>query len=107
MHGTPVLMTNYYPVLKRAVDQLENSNAVARRTLYEQARTALIEQLSGMQPAVPEAKVTCERLALEEAVLKLEVEAARCLQERLAALAAKAPHKNYDVMLELRDTFDP
>ena len=33
-------MTDYYPLLKRAVDGLEKSSGEARRTLYERARSA-------------------------------------------------------------------
>ncbi len=74
-------MTDYYPLLKRAVDGLEKSTGEARRTLYERARTALVDQLRGMNPPLAEAEITRERLALEEAVRKVEAEAARRMRE--------------------------
>jgi hypothetical protein len=74
-------MTDYYPLLKRAVEGLEKSTGEARRTLYERARTALVDQLRGMTPPLAEAEITRERLALEEAVRKVEAEAARQLRE--------------------------
>jgi hypothetical protein len=91
---TGFLMTKYYPVLKRAVDALENGTAATRRTLYERARTALVEQLRNMKQPLPQAEITRERLALEEAVRKIEMEAVQRLQERLDALAVGASQKN-------------
>jgi hypothetical protein len=75
-------MTDYYPLLKRAIDGLEKSTGEARRTLYERARTALVDQLRGMNPPLAEAEITRERLALEEAVRKVEAEAARRMREQ-------------------------
>src|SRR5262249_11835918 len=43
----------------------------------ERARTALVAQLRGVTPALSESDVTRERLALEEAVRKVEAESAR------------------------------
>jgi hypothetical protein len=74
-------MTDYYPLLKRAVDGLEKSTGEARRALYERARTALVDQLRGMNPPLAETEITRERLALEEAVRKVEAEAARRMRE--------------------------
>jgi hypothetical protein len=82
-------MTNYYQVLRLAVDGLENSTALARRTLYEHARTVLVERLREIKPPLPEAEISREQLALEEAVIRLEVEATRRVQERLAAVAGE------------------
>src|SRR5205814_5988733 len=46
--------------------------------LYERARSALVAQLRGMNdPPLTEAEITRERLALEEAIRKVEAEAAR------------------------------
>src|SRR5262249_20481698 len=56
---------------------LEKNTGDARRTLYERARTALVAQLRSVTPALSESDVTRERLALEEAVRKVEAEAAR------------------------------
>src|SRR6516164_1379266 len=70
-------MTDYYPLLARAVAGLEKNTGDARRALYERARTALVAQLRNATPAMGESDVTRERLALEEAVRKVEAEAAR------------------------------
>ena len=70
-------MTDYYPLIARAVEGLDRSTGEARRALYERARDALVAQLRSNQPALFEADITKERLALEEAIRKVEAEAAR------------------------------
>jgi len=70
-------MTDYHPLIARAVEGLSKSTGEARRTLYERARTALVAQLRAAEPALSESEITKERLALEEAIRKVEAEAAR------------------------------
>src|SRR5262245_12289990 len=70
-------MADYYPLISRAVAGLEKNTGEARRTLYERARTALVDQLRGATPALSESDITRERLALEEAIRKVEAESAR------------------------------
>jgi len=70
-------MADYYPLIARAVAGLEKNTGDARRIVYERARTALVAQLRGVTPALSESDVTRERLALEEAVRKVEAESAR------------------------------
>ncbi len=70
-------MTDYYPLIARAVTGLDKGTGEVRRALYERARTALVAQLRGVEPALTEAHITRERLALEEAIRKVEAEAAR------------------------------
>src|SRR3982074_2290518 len=70
-------MADYYPLIARAVAGLEKSTGEARRALYERARTALVTQLRGVTPTLSESDITRERLALEEAIRKVEAEAAR------------------------------
>ena len=71
-------MADYYPLIARAIAGLEpGAPGEARRALYERARTALIAQLRAVQPPLTESEITRERLALEEAVRKVEAEAAQ------------------------------
>jgi hypothetical protein len=70
-------MADYYPLVARAVAGLERNTGEARRALYERARTALVTQLRGVTPPLDESNITRERLALEEAIRKVETEAAR------------------------------
>ena len=71
-------MADYHPLITRAVEGLGNNNsAEARRTLYERARAALVAQLRGIDPPLSEAEITRERLALEDAIRKVEAESVR------------------------------
>src|SRR5215208_8506875 len=74
-------MADYYPLVAKAVAGLEKNTGEGRRLLYERARTALVAQLRGMNdPPLTESEITRERLALEEAIRKVEAEAARRLR---------------------------
>src|SRR5262252_1617863 len=70
-------MADYYPLIAKAVSGLDKSTGEARRALYDRARTALLAQLRGVEPALSEPDITRERLALEEAIRKVEAESAR------------------------------
>ncbi|HUL87998.1 MAG TPA: hypothetical protein VLU23_07440 [Pseudolabrys sp.] len=70
-------MADYYPLISRAVSGLDRSTGENRRALYDRARAALVSQLRGVQPALDETDITRERLALEEAIRKVEAEAAK------------------------------
>ena len=80
-------MADYYPLIARAIAGLDPSApGESRRALYERARAALIAQLRSVQPPLSELEITRERLSLEEAVRKVESEAAQRARE-----AARAP----------------
>ncbi|MCK1395025.1 hypothetical protein [Bradyrhizobium sp. 1] len=75
-------MADYYPLIARAIAALDPSApGESRRALYERARTALIAQLRSVQPPLSESEITRERLSLEEAVRKVESEAAQRARE--------------------------
>ena len=74
-------MADYHPLIARAVTGLEKNTGENRRALYERARVALVAQLRGVVPALDESEITRERLALEEAIRKVEAEAARQARE--------------------------
>ena len=74
-------MADYHPLIARAVAGLEKNTGENRRALYERARTALVAQLRGVAPALDESEITRERLALEEAIRKVEAESARHARE--------------------------
>src|SRR5213595_3902764 len=84
-------MADYYPLIARAISGLDPSApGESRRALYERARSALIAQLRSVQPPLSESEITRERLSLEEAVRKVESEAAQRARDasRPAAPAA-------------------
>jgi hypothetical protein len=67
-------MTDYYPLIARAVEELDRSTGEARQALYERARKAVAQLRSN--PALLEADIAKECLALEEAIHKVEAETA-------------------------------
>src|ERR1700761_1587390 len=78
-------MADYYPLIARAIAGLDPAApGESRRALYERARTALISQLRSVQPPLSESEITRERLSLEEAVRKVESEAAQRAREARA-----------------------
>lgn len=70
-------MADYHPLVARAVSGLDKNTGENRRALYERARAALVAQLRGVEPALDESDITRERLALEEAIRKVEAEAVK------------------------------
>ena len=92
-------MADYYPLVAKAVAGLEKNTGEGRRALYQRARTALVGQLRSMSdPALTEAEITRERLALEEAIRKVEAESARRPQQAEAAKPAEpAPPRGDEI----------
>ena len=78
-------MADYHPLILRAVEGLDKNTGENRRALYERARTALVAQLRGVVPALDESEITRERLALEEAIRKVEAESGRAAPARSRA----------------------
>src|SRR6266403_2320087 len=75
-------MADYSPLIARAIAGLDPSApGESRRALDERARAALIAQLRSVQPPLSESEITRERLSLEEAVRKVESEAAQRARE--------------------------
>ena len=69
-------MADYTPLVQRAVDGLEQNTGENRRVLYERARAALVAQLRSVDPPLAEEDIAEERLALEEAIRRVEAAAA-------------------------------
>lgn len=70
-------MADYYAILKKAISALPKNTGEARRAIYEKARRALVAQLQNYDPPLSPSEITAQRLTLEEAVRKVEAEAAR------------------------------
>src|SRR5215472_3156161 len=84
-------MADYYPLIARAIAGLDpNAPGESRRALYERARAALIAQLRSVQPPLSESEITRERLSLEEAVRKVESEAAQRARDARSAGSGSA-----------------
>ncbi len=69
-------MADYYPLISRAVGALDKKSKEARRALYDRARATLADQLQRVDPPLSETDLERERLALEDAIGKVEVDAA-------------------------------
>jgi hypothetical protein len=82
-------MADYYPLLSRAV--ADSPTSEHRRQIYARARDALIKQLGGHSPPRPDAEITRERLALEDAIRKVEAEAVRRVRPHGPSAPTAAP----------------
>jgi hypothetical protein len=68
---------NYHRLIARAVKGSDGTTAEARQVVYERARKALVAQLRFSQPGLSKAEMAKESFALEEAIRKVEIGAAR------------------------------
>ena len=86
-------MADYHAILKRAISALPSPTGEARRAVYEKARTALVNQLKSFDPPLAASEITQQRLQLEDAIRKVESEAAKGLlrQPHITAPPAPAP----------------
>jgi hypothetical protein len=94
-------MADYHPLISRAVAGLDKNTGENRRVLYERARAALVNQLRSVEPALEEADITRERLALEEAIRKVEAEVAKSAREQEEA--APPPAAEEEKLASLTD----
>src|ERR1700748_746507 len=83
-------MADYYPLISRAVAGLERNTGENRRSLYERARNALLDQLRSVTPSLSETGITRKRLALEEAIRKVESDVARRMREEIPRPSERA-----------------
>jgi hypothetical protein len=73
-------MTDYYRVIARGIAGLDKSSPESRREFYWRARAELEVQLCGLDPPLKQSEIMRERLALDEAIRKIEAEA-ECLPQ--------------------------
>lgn len=97
-------MADYYPLIARAVSGLDKNTGENRRALYDRARVALVGQLRGVQPALEESDITRERLALEEAIRKVEAETAKRLRVEASEPEAAEPSLRDRGLRDFRET---
>jgi lipoprotein-anchoring transpeptidase ErfK/SrfK len=65
-------MSDYFSVLKGTVDNLRPNTRDTRRAIYDRARNALLDRLSGQEPRLPKRLIESEQAALEAAIGRVE-----------------------------------
>jgi hypothetical protein len=84
-------MTDYHPVLARAVSRLAIDTALARKEFYEQAQGVLVAQLRRRNPQISASEIMLERAALETAIHRVEAESLSILSHSSAGPLAPRP----------------
>ena len=67
-------MTDYCPVIDRAVAALRKNTVSTRRALYDRARAAQMRRLQMLDPPLSKKEFDREHLALEDAIDRAEQE---------------------------------
>ncbi|MBS7545279.1 hypothetical protein [Ancylobacter oerskovii] len=67
-------MADYYPLLARAIEQQPNKGREAREVIYARARKALLVQLNGANPPMPEEDIARQKDFLEAAIRRVEAD---------------------------------
>jgi hypothetical protein len=70
-------VADYYALIAQAVGGLDRNTGKARRAIYERARATQVTEHRAIQPPLSESMIAKERLALENAIRKVETDAAR------------------------------
>jgi hypothetical protein len=65
-------MADWYPVIREAIAALDKKTSETRRAFYDRARASLANSLREADPPLSETFIEHERLALEDAISKLE-----------------------------------
>ena len=68
-------MADYYPLISNAIAALDKKNSEARRAFYDRARATLADHLRKADPTLSETVIEHERLALEDAIRRVEADA--------------------------------
>jgi hypothetical protein len=79
-------MADFYPLIVKAVTALApDPSGESRRVLYDRVRAALLAELRIAEPPFTEFQIMHERLALEDAVRRVEEEATERDREEVTA----------------------
>jgi hypothetical protein len=98
-------MADYYSLLARKIGPLPDSTPQSRQAVYELARKALFNQLRAIQPPVAEQVIQTEGRSLDEAIARLETEAAS--KAKGAAGPAFAPQAPQEPKKEFKSESAP
>ncbi len=67
-------MADYYPLIARAVEGLDDKGPAARSAVYERARAALVEQLRSLEPPLSQGDIDRESRDLDDAIRRVEAD---------------------------------
>jgi hypothetical protein len=70
-------MADYYSLISNAIAALEKKSSQGRSAFYDRARVILADKLQKADPPLSEAIIEQERLALENAISKVEADVTR------------------------------
>lgn len=70
--AVPVTTADYFILLSRAMENLQDTSAERRAEVYQSAREALVTQLQAMDPPVSRYRIKAEQRALDDAVETIE-----------------------------------
>jgi hypothetical protein len=90
-------MVDYYPLISRAIAGLDKKSSEARRAVYDRARAALADQLQKVDPPFA---FEHERLALEDAISKVEADTISGEGTRPTPEVHKLKVMNQDLLLK-------
>ena len=84
-------MTNYQPLVARAVANLQSTGTVAaRHAIYERLRKAQLAQLGTLRPPLAESEIAREKEALDQAIALIEAQFHGTMELPLAATTPAA-----------------
>lgn len=94
-------MSAYFRLLLRGVNALPLSTPETRQQIYQRARDALIGALTKVAPPLDDADIEAQRQAFEEAVERVEAQAANPLTLRRSVGSEKHPGGSGSWLTEL------
>src|SRR5262249_26703914 len=102
-------MTDFYPLLVRAVSKLNTDRPQARQELYDHARKVLIAHLSGKESRASAPEVMREQIALEAAIRRVEAQSQAGQAQGMNRLtnSANVPWSDTNCELSIADRESP
>jgi hypothetical protein len=84
-------MADYYSIIAKAVAALDPNTGEARRRIYERARGALSGETRSAGLPLNKSDIVSAQMSLEEAIARVEIEALRAEETRVAPQRAPRP----------------
>jgi hypothetical protein len=97
-------MADYYPLIARAVEGLEEGTPEAREAVYDRARGALIQQLRSLDPPLAEEDIVREQQSLDDAIGRVE---ATYRPAQVPALESTAAFASLEALPRAEPRFGP